>query len=432
MSAATPTFPLRTGPTGRYLVDATGTPVFVNGDTAWSMPVSVLPAEAERYLRDRALKGFTSVIVNVLEALFTADPPRTIDGISPFEPAGDFSAPNEAYFERIDELLATAARHGLELYLSPLYLGYIDPAYPAFGYAGRPEGWHAEVVRNGVEGCRAYGRYLGRRWRDVDNLTWVIGGDRNPGDVIEHLRAFVAGILEADGRHLVTAHVHPDSSAVEQYGDDAWLTLNQTYTYQIVHRKLAHDYRRTPVRPFVLFESTYEGEHDATDLQVRRQAWWALTRGAAGSFLGNFPVWLMAPGWDAALDSPGAMAMAHLGRFTRDVPWWTLEPDLEGRFLVAGQGEENGLDRATAALDAAGRLAVVYVPTPRTITVDLDRLRGWVLRARWFDPATGAWADAGTVTRHGLRQFVTPGERDAVLVLEDPAGGEHGAWPPER
>jgi hypothetical protein len=265
----------------------------------------------------------------------------------------------------------------------------------------------------------------------VDNLTWVIGGDRNPDDVLDHMRAFVAGILEEDGRHLVTAHVHPDASAVEQYGGDDWLSLNQTYSYQIVHRRLALDYLRTPTRPFVLFESTYEGEHDATDLQVRRQAWWALTRGAAGSFLGILPIWLMAPGWEAALDSPGAIAMANLGRFTHELAWWTLDPDLEARFLVAGLGEANGLDRATAALDPAGRLAIVYVPTPRTITVDLDRMRGWVVRARWFDPVTGAW-DQGVRSPRGFRQFDTPGDHDAVLVLEDPTRGDHGPWATER
>jgi hypothetical protein len=79
------------------------------------MPVSLLPADAERYLRDRAAKGFTAVIVNVLEALFTAlAPPRTVDGIRRLIWPGDSRPPNETYFERIDGLLAAAARHGIE------------------------------------------------------------------------------------------------------------------------------------------------------------------------------------------------------------------------------------------------------------------------------------------------------------------------------
>jgi hypothetical protein len=425
-------YPLRVAPGGRHLTDQEGVPRFVNGDTAWSMVVSVLPDAWESYFSDRAAKGFTAVIVNAIERLFTADPPRTIDGVAPFTTPGDLGTPNETYFARVDALLAAASRHGIEIYLAPLYLGYVDPNYPGFGFSKRPEGWHDAVVAGGVETVRAYGRYVGRRWRDVDNLTWVIGGDRNPADVIEHMRAFVAGILEEDDRHLVTAHVHPDEAGAVQYKDDAWLTLNQTYTYQIVHRRLLEDYTRVPARPFVLFESTYEGEHDAPPVQIRRQAWWALTCGAAGQFLGNFPVWLMSPGWEAALDSPGARAMTHLRRFVDGVRWWDLVPDTERAFLVGGLGGLMDLDRATAALAADGSLAVVYMPTPRAIVVDLARLTGWVTRIRWFEADTGRWVDAGVITRRGVLQLTPPGDGDWALVLEDPAAGRHGAWAADR
>ncbi len=420
---------LSVGPTGRYLVDPGGRPIFVNGDTAWSLPAAVLPAEAERYFADREAKGFNAVIVNGLEHLFAPAPPRTPDGIEPFLAPGDLARPNDAYFERLDEILSLAAMHGITLFLAPLYLGYIDPHYPGFGFTGLAEGWHAEMVAAGVDSCRAYGRFLGRRWRDADNLVWVIGGDRNPGDVREHVLALVDGIRQEDERHLMTAHVHPDDSAVEQYGGAEWLTVNQTYTYQIVHRKLAADYRRLPVRPFVLFESTYEGEHNSSDLQIRRQAWWAVTSGAAGTFLGNFPLWLMAPGWPGVLDSPGAIAMSHLGQFVRSIAWWDLVPDEDQRVVVAGLGELNGLDRATAAATPDGRLALVYVPGPRTVTVNLGELGGWAVRARWFDPRTASWHHAGVLTRQGYAQFAAPWAEDAVLLLEDVAGGEHGVWP---
>ena len=112
-----------------------------------------------------------------------------------------------------------------------------------------------------------YGRFLGERFRDRDNLVWVIGGDHDPGDLRDKMRLFVAGSRERDDRHLFTAHVHPESSAVVEYAGDDWLTLNQTYSYRIVHRSLIEDYQRTPVLPFILFESTYEGEHEASELQ---------------------------------------------------------------------------------------------------------------------------------------------------------------------
>ena len=48
-----PRYPLRTSVSLRHLEDQDGTPAFVNGDTAWSMVVSLLPNEWEQYLADR-------------------------------------------------------------------------------------------------------------------------------------------------------------------------------------------------------------------------------------------------------------------------------------------------------------------------------------------------------------------------------------------
>lgn len=426
-----PRYPLRASKSQRYLEDQDGTPTFVNGDTAWSMVVSLLPDEWELYLADREARGVTAIIVNAIERLFTADAPRTIDGLEPFTTPEDLSTPNDEYFDRVDALIRAAAGHGIEVYLVPLYLGYPDADYP--GWGPRFQGWHDVIVANGMEKVRGYGEYLGRRFGSHDNITWVMGGDRNPDDVREHVRAFAAGILSKDDRHLMTAHCFPDAAAMEEYEADAWLTLNQTYTYRIVHQKLLEDYTREPVRPFVLFESTYEREHDSTELQIRRQAWWALTRCAAGQFIGSFPMWTMAPGWDAMLDSPGARDLGHISMFVDAIRWWELVPDLDHGFLVAGLGSMSDLDRATAAIAADGSLAVIYVPSMRTLTLNMGRLSGYVISWRWFQPSTGLWVDGETMARGGFhqqfRQIETPGPGDWVLVLEDPAHGRHGKWP---
>ena len=50
--------------------------------------------------------------------------------------------------------------------------------------------------------------------------------------------------------------------------------------------------------PFVLMESSYEGEHNSSPVQIRRQAYWAILCGAAGQFLGNKPIWGFDPGLD--------------------------------------------------------------------------------------------------------------------------------------
>src|ERR1039457_6377380 len=64
--------------------------------------------------------------------------------------------------------------------------------------------------------------------------------------------------------------------------------------------------------PYVMIETTYEGEHNASAVQIRRQAYWALLYGAAGQFMGNRPIWLFDPGWQAALDGTASRGMARV------------------------------------------------------------------------------------------------------------------------
>ena len=67
---------------------------------------------------------------------------------------------------------------------------------------------------------------------------------------------------------------------------------------------------------------------------------------------------------------------------------------------------------------------MAYVPSNRTITVDMSRLSGPVT-ARWYDPSAGTFASiSGTpFANSGSQQFTTPGANadgtdDWVLVLE--------------
>jgi len=67
---------------------------------------------------------------------------------------------------------------------------------------------------------------------------------------------------------------------------------------------------------------------------------------------------------------------------------------------------------------------MAYVPSARTITVDMTQLSG-PATARWYDPAAGTFTGiAGSpFANSGSRDFTTPGinadeESDWVLVLE--------------
>jgi len=400
-------YPVRIGPDHRHLVDQSGAPFLVQGDAPWSLISGLTREEAELYLEHRRSQGFNSLIVNLIEHKFRGPVNRYGEG--PFTTPGDFSTPNKKYFEHADWVIRKAAEKGFQVFLAPIYLGYI----------GTDEGWIEEVLANGPEKCRGWGRYVGKRYRDFDNLVWLIGGDRNPETARAAVDAFVSGIKEFDNRHLFTAHCHPENSALDQFKNDGWLDFNDTYTYGIVHRMLLADYNRVPPMPFELTESTYEGEHNASAVQIRRQAYWALLCGATGQFMGNRPIWLFDPGWQAALDSTGAQDMSRLKALFTSRPWYQLVPDQKHEVVVDGLGEFRGLDYLAAARTEDGGTVIAYLPTARPFTVDMTKISGKAAKAWWFNPRTGKSDAAGEFPTTGKKQFTPPGEGDWVLVLDD-------------
>lgn len=379
----------------------------IHGDTPWSLIVGLTREEAEQYLENRRRKGFNSIIVNLIEHKYRGPVNRYGEG--PFTTPGDFSTPNEKYFEHADWVIRKAEEKGIQIFLAPIYLGYI----------GTDEGWIEEALANGPEKCRAWGQFVGKRYRNFDNLVWIIGGDRNPDNAREHVNAVARGVKEFDNRHLFTAHCHPENSALDQYKDDGWLDVNNTYTYGIVHKKLLADYRRAPAMPYFLTESTYEGEHNATPVQIRRQAYWAILCGAAGQFLGNRPIWLFDPGWQAALDAAGSQDMVRLKALFNSRPWHELVPDVKHEIVIDGLGEFNGLDYLAAARTVDGGTVMAYLPSSRTVTVDLTKVSGKTVTAWWFNPRTGKADASGEFPASGKRQFTPPSDGDWVFVLDD-------------
>jgi hypothetical protein len=79
--------------------------------------------------------------------------------------------------------------------------------------------------------------------------------------------------------------------------------------------------------------------------------------------------------------------MTVLLKVMTSLKWWLLEPDVANTFLVRGHGR--GKARAVAARAGDGSFALVYLPTSRSVTLDLARLGGGRIEARWLDPSSG-------------------------------------------
>ncbi|HUJ44054.1 MAG TPA: glycoside hydrolase family 140 protein [Opitutaceae bacterium] len=422
-----PSAPLRISGSHRYLIDRRDVPFLLQGDAAWSLIANTNKEDAAVYLRNRREKGFNAILVNLIEHKFAKNAPRNVYGDAPFAHPSDFAAPNEKYFEYADWVIRQATANDIVVLLAPVYLGF----------PGTDEGFFDEVIAGGPEKCLAYGRFLGRRYRDFDNIIWVLGGDRDPGPAREDVDMVASGIREFDQRHLMTAHCHGGSNPVEQY-PGSWLQIGTTYNYEIVHLHLLWDYNRKPVLPYFLIESIYEGEHNASAVQIRRQAYWSILCGEFGHVMGNHPIWDFSAGWQAALDAPGSVAMMRWGKLFRSRPWYELIPDQEHKTVTDGLGEFWGNDYVAAAATPDGSTLIAYLPSARTITVNLAKLVKGRVNAWWFNPRTGGATAAGSFPTDGGAQFTPPAEGDWVLVVDDaakqrpPPGSDAAAVPADR
>jgi hypothetical protein len=429
---------------GRHLVDQANVPFLIAGDSPQALMVNISTSEADMYFANRQSYGFNAVWINLLCNTYTAGRANgsTYDGILPFtgylsghsgDPLYyDLATPNPAYFARCDQMINLAATHGLVVFLDPIETGGWLPAYG---------GGNAVMPHNGPTACRAYGQYLGNRYRTFPNIIWMSGNDYqvwNDGVSDPLVTAVALGIKDNDPNHIQTVELdYPTSGSLDDPNWAPIISLNASYTHHATYAQVLNDYNRPNFQPVFMVEANYEFEHyssyateDTTPLSLRKQEYWSDLSGATGQLYGNHYTWTFTDGWQSHLDSPGAIQMAHLKALLEPRAWYDLVPDQSHALVTAGHGtfsdrgyvEDNSY--LTAARTPDGTLALAYVPTIRTITVDMAQMSGPV-RAQWYDPSTGVYTsiNGSPFPNSGSRFFTSPGNNgegdgDWVLVLE--------------
>jgi len=131
--------------------------------------VNLSTAEANAYFAARAEQGFNAAWVNVLVTTYTGgrEDATTYDGIAPFSPRRCRAATNTTSVPERDLLRARrrdrrhAADHGIHLWFDPIETG----------------GFLDTLSANGLAAAREYGRFLGRRYKDANNIVWMSGND---------------------------------------------------------------------------------------------------------------------------------------------------------------------------------------------------------------------------------------------------------------
>jgi hypothetical protein len=447
VAAGMPAFPLAVAPNGRYLVDQKGVPFRIQGDSSWSLIANLTASEVDTYLADRKARGFTAVLVNLLEHKFAVQAPRNRAGDYPFKvhAAGnyDFSIPDEAYFAFADTVLDKVRAAGMAVFLSIMYSGN----------GGGDEGWWRELTNgnNTRATCAAYGRFLGNRWKDRDNIIWVFSGDYTPPAGSEgeaRLLAIHQALRDAGARQPAVAHNSPGSHSTSWTAFRPFLQLDGVYfqSSPAIQQESRKAYGQTPPLPAFLLEPGYEDEKwvPGDPSSVRLYEWSAQLSSTAGVFYGQRDIWEFntdqwssgfpfgARRWQLSLETPGSVAMRHMAELLGALPWHALVPSGLGgmkTLVTEGGGSEGSADYVSAAATPDGRALLAYLPPAgaidRHIGVDLSVMHGPSV-ARWWDPSSGTSAPAGeALPNTGPRSFTVPGKNaagatDWVLVLTAP------------
>lgn len=429
--AQNPAFPLHPSANGRYLVDSNNKPFFYQADTPWLIFVKLNENDMGELMDIRIKQGF-----NVIQTMaLTTD--VNVNGDQPFID-NDFTKPNLAYFEYLRKGIQMAEKKGLLVGLSVAWKGCCGGA------------WNEIILQNGTRKCREYGRFLGKYFAECKNLFWIQGGDCDPGAHTDHYREIALGINESMPEVLQTYHASSghSSSDVMNYLDHRWMNFSWTYTY--FHNKhnvwiylcgwselpevyeMNHiEYRKYPVKPFVLGESQYEGEDTAsckpftpTEI-VRRQAYWSVLSGSCGNAYGSW-CWMVNQNWRKVTNDRGAAQMGLVRKFFEALPWYNLVPDISRKIITEGAGTYGKTDFATAAYLPGFSKIVVYLPPSgkekRTLNLDISGMKGNIT-ARWYDPVSGVYQTAVFKTDKKTLNISSPGDNgessnDWILLVE--------------
>jgi hypothetical protein len=411
-------FPVKVSENHRYLLDQDGKPWMMNGDSPQCLSAALSVADMEYFFANRAGHGFNAAWVNLLCGKYTygRDDASTFDHIDPFTASKDLSTPNPEYWDRMDTMVDLAKKYGITLVLDPAETGSFTD-------------W---LKDNGVDKSRAYGQFLGKRYHDDVNIIWMLGNDYGDWDKYDDYEtALSKGIRDADPAKLQTVELNPPVST--SFDDERWpplIDLNAAYAYTPTYDVVRRAYTETPTMPVFMVEANYEFENNdkgpaTTNVSLRRQEYWTMTSGATGQLYGNKYTWgLQYDDWKEHFDTRAVGQYTLMASFFGERAWQDLAPDLDGHFLTkgAGDGPTGGdvleSEYATAATTADGSLAVVYIPTARTVELDTSKLKPG-FRARWFDPTNGSYQDAKEPYQTPGKNAV--GDEDWVLVLEPPS-----------
>lgn len=418
---------LRIGPNHRFLVKENGDPFVWIGETNWFF-ARLPPETIDQILDKRQAQGFTVMFVSCRESLYNgAGGP------------GNISRPNEAWWAYLDDYIEKCEQRGL--------------------YVGITLGWWGVARKNGDSALYDYGKYVGDRYRDKNNVIWLTlgesGGHKRKNEIPhQKMQALVDGIRDGDtGNKLLTIHadyrrgtsVKPSDANMVDFNN--WQTSQWTAPTDLprngpvigggtVWEAIAYDYNQMyngKPKPTLDSEAKYENNKDfpgATPFIIRRRAYYTIFAGAFGHTYGAGGIWdglTEGRGCSAdalgALDYPGAVHIGYVSRFLHGMGdnLLKMRPD---QAVIASANSRSYDYHIQASVAEDKSFALIYSASDGPYTLDLTRLSKRNLAARWYNPRNNTYrpdAKSPYVNAKAKQNFDPPGHEgpghDWVLML---------------
>lgn len=444
----------------RYFVKKDGTPFIWLADTAWTMPQRLKWDDVDYYMKKRKRQGFTVLQIVAL------DPERDVEMRNP---AGikalindDLLNPNEQYFQYLDWILDMAEKY--EFYVLLL---------PVWGQLVVGDNWGGKIFDKTVtvDNAYEYGCWIGKRYKNRNNILWCLGGDRHPlhkgidyKDVWRRMAEGLAnGILnlnlkynepdEAWKKMMITYHASHDPTTGEcstmSYWTDeeAWIGFIMLQSghgllpknFELVKK----EYYRPVTMPVWDGEPAYEmmpSSWSATpdyhgDWIVRKRAFWSLFAGAFGHTYGHASVWsmigekeknvMMKTSWHEALEYPGANQIKILRDFLESRNLNSCVPAQEMLQLQLNKEEDITDEHVQACRQVDGSFACVYFPSGGKELIDSSGLKGDSFYLWWFNPRDGKCYTCDNIQSQSP---VKINSTNNSIKVKTPTRGEEQDW----
>jgi len=423
-------FPLHLSMNGRFLADQRQSPFLIKEISAWGLIQALSEADEAAFMDSVKKKGFNTLMVSIIsyDTRFAGSPPGW-QGTLPFAVQWDFSTYQEKYFEHVDRFLNMAKSKDMLVLLVPCYLGY---------KGDKNQGWWNELLdkNNNPDKSWKYGQFLGKRYKGFPNIIWEAGGDnKGAGELNVHMKNIILGIKESDQDHLWTGHFESGEGTNWSKGNplyESYMDINGLYAFVEENLGSEGPQYRTELAKYslgkMIFQLDQSYEHDIPhgpdneDYQwIRRKNYDGLLSGCAGTSFSpgqKENQCYTFTGWGSLMSTRGMEEMKIIFGLFDSQPWYNLVPIEQGQIILDGRGEFGSRDYVCAAMVPDKSCFLAYLPTSRTIRLNLGGLKQAELIGWWFNPRNGQASSIGQFSAIGLREFSPPGEGDWVLVID--------------